>query len=101
MSATPQQLLEALREIPDPCSIAMRAPMDIVRMGLVDDLRIEHGRVFVELLLTDPSCVHFRAIDRYVRDVLLKIEGVDSVEVHLSTSKLWTPDRVMTQPAPR
>jgi hypothetical protein len=47
----------------------------------------------VELVLTDPSCVHFTGLRRYITDVLLKLPGVDSVEVAISTTILWTPDR--------
>jgi metal-sulfur cluster biosynthetic enzyme len=99
MSVVREQLLEALRKVPEPCSIAMRAPMDIVRMGLVGELRIDGGHVVVELVLTDPSCAHFRSLQRYIGDAVLELRGVDSVEVVLSTTTLWTPDRVRQRPA--
>jgi metal-sulfur cluster biosynthetic enzyme len=99
VSVVRRQLQEALRRVPEPCSIAMRAPMDIVEMGLVGDLRIGHGHVIVELVLTDPSCAHFRSLQRFISDALLEVDSVDSVEVVLSTRTLWTPDRVRRRPA--
>jgi metal-sulfur cluster biosynthetic enzyme len=45
------------------------------------------------LVLTDPSCVHFGGMRRYITDVLLELPGVDVVEVAISTTTLWTPDR--------
>ena len=85
---------EALRAVPEPCSIAMRAPIDICEMGLVDDVRIDGGDIGVELVLTDPSCAHFASLRRFITDVLLGLEGVERVEVTMSTTTLWTPERM-------
>jgi metal-sulfur cluster biosynthetic enzyme len=91
---TRDSVLEALRRVPEPCSIAMKAPMDICEMGLVEEIEIDGGHVGVTLVLTDPSCVHFTAMKRFISDELLELEGVESVSVGLSTRTLWTPDRV-------
>lgn len=87
-------VLEALSGIPEPCSIAMRQPLDICQMGLVDDVRVDAGSIRVELVLTDPSCVHFNSMRRFIADVLLALDGVETVEVVMSTTELWTPDRL-------
>jgi metal-sulfur cluster biosynthetic enzyme len=59
----------------DPCSIAMRGPIDIWQMGLVDQLDIEGGHVRVVLWLTE-------------------LDGVESVEGSQTRRALWTPDRM-------
>jgi metal-sulfur cluster biosynthetic enzyme len=100
MTLAREHILEALREVPEPCSLAMRAPLDITEMGLVDDVELDGGRVRVELVLTDPSCVHFTSMRRYIRDVLMRLDGVETVDVVLSTEKLWTADRVHVRKAP-
>jgi metal-sulfur cluster biosynthetic enzyme len=101
MTPTPDVVLEALRKVPEPCSIAMRkVPLDIVEMGLVDDVHIAEGNVRVELVLTDPSCVHFTSMRRFIRDVLMRLDGVETVEVVMSTKKLWTADRMDVRRAP-
>ncbi len=82
-----------LRKVPEPCGLLMRAPLDICQMGLVDEITCAGGRVRVVLVLTDPSCVHFCGLRRYITDVLLELPGVDAVEVAISTTTLWTPDR--------
>jgi metal-sulfur cluster biosynthetic enzyme len=94
MSVTREDVLEALRAVPEPCSIAMRAPMDICEMGLVEDIEIGGGHVVVTLVLTDPSCVHFGAMRRFITDELLRLDAVETVSVAMSTRTLWTPDRV-------
>ena len=94
MSVTEAAVRESLRGIPEPCSIAMRTPMDICEMGLVESVQIDGSKVTVTLVLTDPSCVHFAGMQRYIRDELLALDGVQVVEVGASERLLWTPDRV-------
>jgi len=101
MSVTREQVLEALQAVPEPCSLAMRTPMDICEMGLVEDIEIASGHVTVTLVLTDPSCVHFTGMRRFIEDELLGLRGVTGVTVAMSTRSLWTPDRVRRRaPAP-
>jgi metal-sulfur cluster biosynthetic enzyme len=94
MTATTAQVREALRRVPEPCSIIMKTPMDICEMGLVEAIEIDGPHVDVTLVLTDPSCVHFTAMSRFITDELLQIDGVASVDVRITTRTLWTPDRV-------
>jgi len=96
MSAvTRTEVLERLRQVPEPCSILMRTRLDIVEMGLVDEIDIDaDGCVRVVLVLTDPSCVHFLSMRRYITDVLLEHPGIRAVDVVMSTDELWTPERM-------
>jgi metal-sulfur cluster biosynthetic enzyme len=91
---TREHVLEALGRVPEPCSIMMKAPMDICAMGLVEDIDIDGSHVSVTLVLTDPSCVHFTAMRRFITDELLRLDGVETVAVGITTRTLWTPDRV-------
>lgn len=90
---------ECLRTVPEPCSLLMREPTNITDMGLLEHIEISvinsAVRVRVELVLTDPSCLHFGAMQRFITDALLHLDGVDEVEVRASTTVLWSPDRVV------
>ncbi|WP_068071554.1 iron-sulfur cluster assembly protein [Novosphingobium lentum] len=89
------QIHAALDSIPEPCSIAMRKPTSLAGMGLVDAVDIdEGGAVTVTLCLTDPGCVHFNAMQRFIADEIGPLDGVTSVRVVQCLDKLWTPDRV-------
>jgi metal-sulfur cluster biosynthetic enzyme len=78
-----------LDAIPEPCSIAMAG------MGLVDDIMIaDDGQVTITLCLTDPACVHFSRMQRFITDEISGIDGVEGVRVVQTLDKLWTPDRV-------
>jgi metal-sulfur cluster biosynthetic enzyme len=90
-------LFSQLRKVVEPCSILMGRPVDICAMGLVDQVDFIAGHVRVVLCLTDPGCIHFKGMKRYIADALLAIPGVSSVEVALTTQTLWTPDRIEAQ----
>lgn len=97
-TVTREEVLELLRAVPEPCAILLGRDTDIVDMGLVEDVTISAGHVEVTLVLTDPSCVHFTGMRRYIQDVLQRQDAVDFVDVRLSTTTIWTPDRSGAQP---
>jgi len=90
---TPERIREELHRVPEPCAILMREPDSIVTMGLVERVECDDGRIRIELVLTDASCVHFGALRRYIRDVLTALPGVRAVDVVASRTEMWTPDR--------
>jgi metal-sulfur cluster biosynthetic enzyme len=94
-------ILNRLREVPEPCSLLMRAPTNIVDMGLVQSVTETGGRIDVELVLTDPSCVHFAGMSAYITDTLKHVDGVEEVVVTPSVTTIWTPDRVSPPPDKR
>lgn len=87
------RIYERLATIPEPCSIAMLRTVSIAEMGLVEKVTFADGHVVVELCLTDPACVHFRAMQAYIADVLVELPEVQSVEVVQVLDRLWTPER--------
>jgi metal-sulfur cluster biosynthetic enzyme len=98
--ATAQAVVDALRTVQDPCSVAMQSPMNLVRMGLVEAVEVIDGAVRIELLLTDPMCFFFKDILESVQDAVRPVPGVRTVDVRLSHTELWTRDRIGTV-APR
>jgi metal-sulfur cluster biosynthetic enzyme len=97
---TEEEIRARLAAVPEPCGLLMRTPLDICEMGLVDEISCDGARVRVELVLTDTSCVHYTGMRRYITDVLLELPGVEAVEVTVSTTKLWTPDRARSGRGP-
>lgn len=89
------EILSRLGRIKDPCSLAMHDPMSLVEMGLVDRVEIGgDGAVTVTLCLTDTACVHFNAMRAYIRDAVLPLDGVASVDVRQTLDELWTDERI-------
>lgn len=94
MTTDTASLMAQLERVVEPCSLSMGSPMSICDMGLVEELRFERGAVSVVLCLTDPGCINYPKIRQYITDVLMDVPEVESVKVSLSTTQLWTPDRV-------
>ena len=88
------RILEKLSEIIDPCSSRLGRPLNIVDMGLVEDVRIEGATAYVDLVLTEPSCVFFFDFHQKIEDALLGWGGIETVKVALDDNQLWTPDRI-------
>ena len=91
---TQAEVVDRLRTVTDPCSLGMRAPIDIWSLGLVEDVTLAGRTARVRLVLTDPSCVFFRGISDHVATALRALPDIDAVEVELDTTILWTPDRM-------
>jgi ATP-binding protein involved in chromosome partitioning len=71
-------LIEALRAVMDP-----ELHVDIVSLGMIEDLRLEGGAVSLTVNLTTPGCPLKAQIEKDVRDVLGKVPGVASVQVKM------------------
>jgi len=85
---------KALALVIDPCSKAMGSPMDIVTMGLVERIDIDGGKVTITVILTDANCFFFNAIEQFVTDVVTDVPGVTEVDVQISSTTLWSPERM-------
>jgi metal-sulfur cluster biosynthetic enzyme len=91
VSATVDGVIDALREVVDPCSLATGHPVNIVDLGLVDDVVIGEDVITIKLLLTDPACFFFRDLKRYIADVLRDDQPSVEVRIELVSDKFWTP----------
>jgi len=99
MTVSVEQVMDALAAIPEPCSLALKAPTNLRDMGLIESVSIDAGHVAVVLVLTDPSCVHFLGMRRYIMDEVGRLPGVVEVAVSMSTTQLWTSDRIRSPDA--
>jgi metal-sulfur cluster biosynthetic enzyme len=88
-AVTPDQVREALREVFDP-----ELGMSIVELGLVYGIDIRDGTVTVTMTLTAPGCPIHDVMPEWVKASVLRIPGVDRVEVAITFSPPWTPDRM-------
>src|SRR4051794_4850395 len=99
MAARPDLAAEvwaALAGVADPCSLATGVPVNIVDMGIVDDVRVEGAAVSVRFVLTSPVCMQAGNIFDQVERTVTRIAGVDSVICEVDRSDVWgwTPDRM-------
>lgn len=83
-----EDIRQALKTVQDP-----EAGMDIVDLGLVYAIRVEGGRVRVDMTMTSPACpVAPYIVDESAAAIrAIAPEGTD-VHVELVWEPPWTPD---------
>jgi radical SAM protein len=87
--ASETDVMRALATVLDP-----ELGMSIVDLGLVYDVRVRPGAVDVTMTLTAPGCPIHDAMQDWVRAAVLRVPGVERVEVTLTFDPPWTPDRI-------
>jgi metal-sulfur cluster biosynthetic enzyme len=92
---TEAEITGALRTVFDP-----ELGMSIVDLGLVYGIRVEDRRVRITMTLTAPGCPIHDVMPQWVRLAVMKVPGVDAVDVAMTFDPPWTPDRIQ-RPASR
>jgi metal-sulfur cluster biosynthetic enzyme len=90
-----QQAWEQLTHVYDP-----EIGLDLVNLGLIYDLRVEHGKVYVRMSLTTPGCPMSDSMPEAVERAISLLPGVSEVEVDLVWEPPWDLD-MMSEEAKR
>jgi len=72
------KILQALRTVQDP-----ELHVDIVTLGMIEDLKIEGDRVSLTVNLTTPGCPLKTQIEKEVRDALSRVPGLASTQLKM------------------
>ena len=84
-----EQVIDALRLVEDP-----ELGMDIVELGLWEDVEIEGPKVTVRYTLTSMGCPVGPMIKEEIERVVSEVPGVEEVDAELSWDHPWTPERM-------
>jgi AdoMet-dependent heme synthase len=68
--------------------------MSVVALGLVYDVTISGGAVRVTMTLTAPGCPLHDVMTGWVRTAVMRVAGVEHVDVVLTFDPPWTPGRI-------
>lgn len=83
-------IIEKLCTVYDP-----EIPVNIWDLGLVYDIEFpQPTEVVIQMTLTAPGCPIADEIIQQVHDVVMEVEGIESVIVNLVFEPVWTPDRM-------
>jgi metal-sulfur cluster biosynthetic enzyme len=85
-------IIDALREVYDPCCADRE--INIVDMGVVEDVRVDGSHVEVDLVLTTGWCPFVATMSSAIPDRLTRLAGVDRVDVQVVWDPVWTTDRL-------
>ena len=97
MPIAQDDVLNALKQCYDP-----EIPLNIVDLGLIYGVEVEEidgkSNLLVIMTMTTPACPYAPELLQEVKNALRALPDAGSVEVRLTMSPPWTPDR-MTEDA--
>ncbi len=86
---TTDAIYESLKTVFDP-----EIPVNVVDLGLVYDVQVNKGDVYVQMTLTFPGCGMGPFIAQQAEWAIQDIEGVEDVEIELVFDPPWSPDLI-------
>jgi len=87
MAVTKTEVMKKLKECYDP-----EIPINIVDLGLVYEVKIDKGNVYIKMTLTSIGCPLTGFIAEEVKSKVKEIKGVKEVEVDIVWDPPWTPE---------
>jgi metal-sulfur cluster biosynthetic enzyme len=84
---TVEDVQEALTNVIDP-----ELGLDFVELGLIYDVAIEGGDVFVTFTLTSPGCPIGPQVSEQIDEFVSELDGVTGVHSTMTFSPPWTPE---------
>ncbi len=86
---TVDDVQEALTNVIDP-----ELGLDFVELGLIYDIEVDQGDVFVSFTLTSPGCPIGPQVVEQVEEFVGEIDGVTAVHPKMTFTPAWTPERM-------
>lgn len=86
---TTEAIYESLKTVFDP-----EIPVNVVDLGLIYDVQVTKGDVYVQMTLTFPGCGMGAFIAQQAEWAIQDIEGVEDVEIELVFDPPWSPDLI-------
>jgi metal-sulfur cluster biosynthetic enzyme len=86
---TPETIQEALRDVYDP-----EIPVNVYDLGLIYNITVNEGQVYVQMTLTAPGCGMGPYIAQNAEWRIAEVEGVLDVEVDMVFDPPWNPEMI-------
>ena len=86
---TRETVMEALRTVYDP-----EIPVNVLDLGLIYDIQLDKGNVYVQMTLTAAGCGMGPMIAQQAEWAIAELEGVEDVNVEMVFDPPWTPDLI-------
>ena len=82
-------IYECLKTVYDP-----EIPVNVVDLGLIYDVQVNEGDVYVQMTLTFPGCGMGPFIAQQAEWAIQDVDGVGEVEIELVFDPPWSPDLI-------
>ena len=90
MSELKERIVSEIKKIYDP-----EIPVNIYELGLIYKIEIKDTKkVNIDMTLTSPNCPVAESLPKMVKDNILKLDGVDDVNLNLVWDPPWTKDKM-------
>ena len=90
MSELKDKVILEIKKIYDP-----EIPVNIYELGLIYKIDIENAKkVNIEMTLTSPNCPVAESLPKMVKDNILKLDGINDVDLKLVWDPPWTKDKM-------
>jgi metal-sulfur cluster biosynthetic enzyme len=86
---TVDEVEEALTNVIDP-----ELGLDFVELGLIYEIEVDAGEVFVAFSLTSPGCPIGPQVSEQIEEFVSEVDGVTAVNSKMTFSPAWTPERM-------
>ena len=83
------QVVKNLEQVYDP-----EIPVNVLDLGLIYDIQVGEGQVYVQMTLTAPGCGMGPYIAQNAEWRISEVEGVDNVEVEMVFDPPWNPEMI-------
>ena len=90
MNDLKEKIIEEIKKIYDP-----EIPVNIFELGLIYKIDIiDNKKALIEMTLTSPNCPVAESLPNSVKENILKIDGVEDVELKLVWDPPWTKEKM-------
>ena len=90
MNDLKEKIINEIKKIYDP-----EIPVNIFELGLIYKIEvIDNKKVLIEMTLTSPNCPVAESLPNSVKENILKIVGVEKVELKLVWDPPWTKEKM-------
>ena len=85
-----EKIINEIKKIYDP-----EIPVNIFELGLIYKIEvIDNKKALIEMTLTSPNCPVAESLPNSVKENILKIDGVEDVELKLVWDPPWTKEKM-------
>ena len=90
MNNLKEKIIKEIKKIYDP-----EIPVNIFELGLIYKIEvIDNKKALIEMTLTSPNCPVAESLPNSVKENILKIVGVEDVELKLVWDPPWTKEKM-------
>ena len=90
MNDLKEKIISEIKKIYDP-----EIPVNIYELGLIYKIElIDPSKVLVEMTLTSPNCPVAESLPKSVKENILKVDGINDVDLKLVWDPPWTKDKM-------